>query len=136
MDDLHENNVSGLDMLWMSIDLQFTAILRSQKIMHVSSKQDMTKELKKESWGKNSSNEYEIQYAWDKQERFVTAQAKAMAGLNKMIESYENLLHKNWDLATEEQKTRVELLKSKLSGNDREPIKIQFVRGSGQSERS
>lgn len=123
-------------MLWMSIDLQFTAILRSQKIMHVSSKQDMTKELKKESWGKNSSNEYEIQYAWDKQERFVTAQAKAMAGLNKMIESYENLLHKNWDLATEEQKTRVELLKSKLSGNDREPIKIQFVRGSGQSERS
>lgn len=41
-----------------------------------------------------------------------------MNTLNKMINDYEVLIHKNWDLATEEQKTRIEVLKNKISQND------------------
>lgn len=137
MEELEENQLSSLDILWTSIDLHFAAILRSQKIMYVKNQKDITKEEVAYKYGESSeSKEYEIQFAWDKQERFLNAQSKAMATLNKMLESYEEMLNKNWELATEEQKLRIEVLKSKLSGNDREPIKIQFVKGSSCNEGS
>ncbi|MDU2320576.1 MAG: hypothetical protein E7D79_15675, partial [Clostridium perfringens] len=98
-----------------NITTQLAAIIRSQKIMHVKSKNDLTKVLKKETWGQNSSSkEYELQFAWDKQANFLQAQSKAMKTLEGLINSYEKLLHANWDLATEEQKTRIEVLKSRI----------------------
>ena len=115
---LVEEGVSTLDMLWDNIMLCYTGIIRSQKIMNVKSNSDMTKELKKQSCGKNSSEEYEIQFAWDKQERFIKAQASAMKTLNRLIKDYEDMLHKNWDLATEEQKLRISMLKSKINNDD------------------
>lgn len=115
---LVEEGVSTLDMLWDNIMLCYTGIIRSQKIMNVKSSSDMTKELKKQSWGKNSSEEYEIQFAWDKQERSIKAQASAMKTLNSLIKDYEDMLHKNWDLATEEQKLRISMLKSKINNDD------------------
>ena len=136
MDDLQENKFSALDMLWTSIDLQFAAILRSQEIMHVANKEDLTKVLKKTTKGKVNSKEYELQFAWDKQQRFMESQGKAIAALNKVIASYEDLLHRNWDMTTEEQRTRIDVLKAKLNGNDNEPIKIEFVKASEQNERS
>ena len=137
MEELEENQLSSLDILWTSIDLHFAAILRSQKIMYVKNQKDMTKEEAAYKYGDTSSSkEYEIQFAWDKQERFITSQSKAMATLEKMIKTYEELLHKNWDLATEEQRARIDVLKSKLTGNEREPIKIEFVRASARNERS
>lgn len=115
---LVEEGVSPLDMLWDNIVLCYTGIIRSQKIMNVKSNSDITKELKKQSWGKNESEEYEIQFAWDKQERFIKAQALAMQTLNTLIKDYEDMLHKNRDLATEEQKLRIEVLKSKINNHD------------------
>lgn len=115
---LVEEGVSPLDMLWDNIMLCYTGIIRSQKIMNVKSNSDITKELKKQSWGKNASEEYEIQFAWDKQERFIKAQASAMKTLNSLIKDYEEMLHKNWDLATEEQKLRIKMLKSKINNDD------------------
>ena len=44
-----------------------------------------------------------------------------MKTLNSMVNDYEELLHKNWDLATEEQKLRIEKLKldiSKITGEE------------------
>lgn len=132
MDDLQENKFSALDMLWTTIDLQFAAIIRSQEIMHVVNKEDLTKVLKKTSKGNNNSKEYELQFAWDKQQRFMESQGKAIASLNKVIASYEDLLHRNWDMTTEEQRTRIDVLKAKLNetDNSNEPIKIQFVKAS------
>lgn len=125
-----EEGISTLDMLWDNIILCYSGIIRSQKIMHVKNQNDLTKELKR-SKVKNkvreterTSNseteeelEYELQFAWDKQERFLKAQAAAMKTLNTMIKDYEELLHKEWDLATEEQKARIEVLKSKVVDN-------------------
>ena len=39
-------------------------------------------------------------------------------------------------MTTEEQRTRIDVLKAKLNGNDNEPIKIEFVKASEQNERS
>ena len=136
MDDLQTNKISALDMMWITIDLQFTAILRSQEIMYVNNKEDLTKVLKKESKGNVDSKEYELQFAWDKQQRFIESQSKAIAALNKVVASYEELLHKNWDMATEEQRTRIDVLKTKLNTNDKEPIKIEFVKAGVRNERS
>lgn len=136
--DICESGLSTLDMLWSSILLKYTAILRSQKIMNVKSKKDITKELKKESWGKTDSKEYEIQFAWDKQERFLKAQSIAMKELSNMIKQYEELLHTNWEAASEEQKFRIDKIKceiDRIKGNDnKDPIKIEFIKASDKNE--
>lgn len=123
IEDITENNIGSIEMLWSSILLKFAAILRTQKIMYVKNKKDTTKELKKESWGNTDSKEYEIQFAWDKQATFLQAQSKAMKELTNMIVQYETLINKNWDYISEEQRLRVEKLKielGKLSGEDLE----------------
>lgn len=125
IDDVSDSSLNSLDILWMNIELQVAAILRSQKIMHVKNQKDLTKELKREKYspgkfGDGTEEEYELQFAWDKQERFLTAQSKAIKTLNDLIKNYEELLHKNWDLATEEQKARIEVLKSKVVNNDKD----------------
>ncbi|HAT4146268.1 TPA: hypothetical protein I9Z81_001262 [Clostridium perfringens] len=116
--EIENAGLSSLDILWMNITTQLAAIIRSQKIMHVKSKNDLTKVLKKETWGKNPSEEYELQFAWDKQANFLQAQSKAMKTLEGLINSYEKLLHTNWDLATEEQKMKIEVLKSRIIKDD------------------
>ncbi len=103
------------DILWENIQLQYAAIIRSQKIMYVKSIEDKTIERIEEHNGDSSYGEkWEVQQAWDKQANFLQAQSRAMKALEDMIKSYDDLLHKNWDLATEEQKARIEVLKSKV----------------------
>ena len=47
-----------------------------------------------------------------------------------MINRYEELLHKNWKLATKEQKARIDALRSKIEKDDDKPIQITFVKAS------
>ena len=125
-----ENGVTHLDMLWDNIVLPYSSIIRSQKIMYVKNQDDITKVKTKEAYGENSSTEeWEYQFAWDKQEKFIKSQSSAMKTLNSMVKDYEELLHKNWDLATEEQKLRIEVLKEKLNKDDTSGInnRVQIV---------
>lgn len=124
-EDSTNMGISKLDKLGHSIDMLWARILVSQKITQVKNKSDMTKELKREKnqYGKNPSieKEYEIQFAWDKENSSLDTYSKAMERLTNMIDKYEKLLHANWDLATEEQKARIEKLKvevSKASDNE------------------
>ena len=116
MGELEEE--SPVDKLWRSILLQEARIIRMQKISHVKNKKDITKELKKVSKGNTNSTEYEIQFAWDKENSNMTALSRAMTAVTKMIETYDKMIHANWDLVTEEQKLRIEVLKSKLGVKD------------------
>lgn len=117
-EDTMKLEMTKLDMLGHSIDTLWAKILRSQSLTYVKNKKDTTKELKKESWGKTDSKEYELQFAWDKENTNMDIQSKAMERLSKMIKTYEELLHKNWDLATEEQKARIEVLKSRVTKDE------------------
>jgi uncharacterized protein YjcR len=97
--------------------------------MHVRSKNDITKELKKKSPGKfGDMEEYNIQFAWDKEASFLKAQSTAMSTLTRMIKEYEELIHKNQDIVSEEQRLRVEKLKSEiLADKDKvKDIKVNF----------
>lgn len=107
-----------LDMLWSNILIQQAKILNMQKIIHVKNKNDITKVKTKESWGKTESEEWEYQFAWDKESAAVTALSKAMQTLFNMIKQYDEMLNKNWNLVTEEQKLRIEVLKAKIGNND------------------
>lgn len=106
-----------LDILWENIQIQYAAIIRAQNIMLVKNQEDHTKMLVKEQNGDTSSmEEWEIQYSWDKQATFLQAQSRAMKTLESMIKNYDELIHKNWDLATEEQKERISKLKAEIKG--------------------
>lgn len=118
-----------IDILWENINIQYAAIIRAQKIMHVKDQEDLTKVLKreKESTGETSDSwekEYELQFAWDKQATFLQAQSRAMKTLESMIKQYDELL--NSSLATEEQKARIEVLKSKVPNKDALNIQEQI----------
>lgn len=129
MGELEEE--SPVDKLWRSILLQEARIIRMQKISHVKNKKDITKELKKISKGDTYTEEYEVQFAWDKENSNMTALSKAMDTLAKMIEKYDKMIHANWDLVTEEQKLRIEVLKSKLGvkddGNNKSISKLDSI---------
>lgn len=140
-------SIDPIDILWDNIQLQYAAILRSQKIMWVTDHDDMTKEIKKEKRHVKTRQtekadtkdetvelEYELQFAWDKQETYIKAQTRAMGELRSMIKQYDELLHKNWDTATSIQKAQLERLKAqtdKLKEPDKEqPINITFTKAS------
>lgn len=99
---------SPLDILWYNIQLQLAAIVRAQNIMFVADRDDKTKEITLEG----EAVAYDVQQAWDKQASFMTAQSRAMKTLESMIKRYDEMLHQNWELATEEQKARLGLLQA------------------------
>ncbi|WP_368490769.1 phage terminase small subunit [Clostridium sp. BJN0013] len=136
-----------LDMLWENIIIQYTAIARSQRIMDVKSKEEMIKELKKSkvktkgrSTEKTFTNEsekeleYEFQFAWDRQATFLKAQSRAMSELRSLIKQHDEMVHNNPDMATEEQRLRMEKLRTEIekvkNPDDNKPIEIMIKRKS------
>ncbi|ENY8532960.1 phage terminase small subunit [Clostridioides difficile] len=111
------------DILWEQITIQYATIIRAQKIMYVKGKEEMVKELKKyESTENGEKIEYEFQFAWDRQASFLNAQSRAMSELRSLIKQYDEMIHKDWNLATEEQKTRVEKLKCEVDNLSKDDI--------------
>lgn len=119
-----------LDILWSQIQISYAAIIRAQQIMYVRDKDDKTIEKVEERKGKIQGEKWEVQQAWDKQGNFLSAQAKAMTALRGDIKQYDELLHKRWDLATDEQKARIEQMRANTeringSGNDSSEDKVK-----------
>jgi uncharacterized protein YjcR len=116
---IEEMPTDPLDILWDQIQLTYAAIIRAQQIMYVEDRNDYTERtvMKSES-DSGSSEATSYQEAWDKQANFLSAQARAMTSLRGDIKQYDELLHKRWDLATEEQKARIDTIKAKLNTTD------------------
>ncbi len=131
-----------LDILWEQITIQYTAIIRAQRVMYVESKEEIIKELKKEEYTADGDSklEYEFQFAWDRNATFLNAQSRAMGELRSLIKQYDTMINANLDLVTEEQKLRIDKLKGevkKFSGDDKNNnITIKVVRASEQNGRS
>lgn len=116
-------NKDKFDILWEQITIQYAAIIRAQKIMYVKDKEEMIKELKKHESTENGEKiEYEFQFAWDRQASFLNAQSRAMSELRSLIKQYDEMIHKDWNLATEEQKNRVEKLKCEVDNLNKDDI--------------
>ena len=121
-------NADPLDLLWDQIRFSYTAILRAQRIAYVKDAEDKTIEKIEdrsgtESWGEK----WEVQQAWDKQANFMKAQARAMDTLRSLIKQYDEMLHKDWDAATEEQKARLQALRTKINDGADQVGKVVII---------
>lgn len=110
-----------LNLLWHQIQIAYAAIIRAQKIAYVRDQKDKTKE-KIGSFGNGDT--YIVQQAWDKQNEFLKAQARAQGELRALIKQYDEMLHKDWEAASEEQRTRIEHIKAQTDQ----------IKGAGQNE--
>ncbi|HBF0144784.1 TPA: phage terminase small subunit [Clostridioides difficile] len=131
-------NKDKFDILWEQITIQYAAIIRAQKIMYVKDKEEMIKELKKQESTENGEKiEYEFQFAWDRQASFLNAQSRAMSELRSLIKQYDEMIHKDWNLATEEQKNRVEKLKCEVDNLNKDDtdkeITVRVMKASGEN---
>ena len=115
------DQASPLDLLWHQIQLAYAAIIRAQRIAYVEDQRDKTVEQVEAKVGATVGSKWEVQQAWDKQNNFLKAQARAQGELRNLIKQYDEMLHRDWDLATEEQKMRIAKLKaetSRIGGDD------------------
>ncbi|KQL57225.1 MULTISPECIES: phage terminase small subunit [Bacillaceae] len=101
-------DANPVDLLWDQIQIQYAAILRSQKIMWVNDANDSTKALTKVKGGLKVDSEgnlvkvafaeelqYDNQYAWDKQANFLSAQSRAIAELRSSIKQFNDMAHED-----------------------------------------
>lgn len=110
-----------LDLLWHQIQIAYTAIIRAQRIAYVHDQEDKTIEKVEEKKGKIIGERWEVQQAWDKQNEFLKAQARAQGELRALIKQYDEMLHKNWNLVTYEQKSRIAHIKAQTERLSAEP---------------
>lgn len=114
--------MSPLDILWENICLKYAAIIRSQKLMYVEDANDCTKRITLEG----EAIAYQYTEAYEKQASFLIAQSRAMGTLMNLIKQCEELCRS--DFATEEQKLRIEKLKTEISKvKEDEPIKATII---------
>lgn len=129
---IQEMPTDPIDILWDQVQIAYAAIIRAQSIMYVRDRDDKTIERVGVKRGKISGEEWEVQQAWDKQGNFLQAQARAQKTLEGLIKQYDELLHKRWDLASEEQKARIAQLRAqtdKLTGNNQELEDMEGIEG-------
>ena len=111
-----------LDILWDQIQIAYTAIIRAQQIMYVRDRDDKSTTRIQHKNGETVKEErWEIQQAWDKHASFMSAQSRQQKTLESLIKQYDELLHKNWELATDEQKARIAQIRAqtdKLKGTE------------------
>lgn len=123
-----------IDMLWENITIQYTAIIRAQRLMFVKDQEDTSREIKKET---DMGTEYEIQFAWDKHATFLNAQSRAMSTLSSLIRDFDKLANidderrlKLEAMKLNVKKVEAEVKKLSGSGNDG-PIEI-IVKRKGE----
>ena len=107
-------NSDPADILWNNIMIQYTAIIRAQRIMFVTDKEEMIKELKKEkesggdkSW--SEEKEWEFQFSWDRHASFLNAQSRAMATLGNLIKQFVAIADE-----TDERRLKLELMQGQI----------------------
>ena len=101
------NGRSPVDLIWDQIQIQYAAIIRAQKVMFVTAKDEMIKQLKKAKYEyyprskeegggveqATTEEEYEFQFAWDRQATFLNAQSRAMSELRSLIKQFDEMAH-------------------------------------------
>lgn len=130
---IQEMPTDPLDILWDQVQIAYAAIIRAQSIMYVRDQKDVTITKIGHKDGETVTEErWEVQQAWDKHGNFLQAQARAQKTLEGLIKQYDELLHKNWELASEEQKERIAQLRAqtdKLTGNNQELEDMDEIEG-------
>ena len=109
-----------IDILWENITLTYANLLHAQRILYVQDVDDTTTVLIAST--AKGGESYEVHTAWDKQGKALTAIARAQSELKSMIKTYDELTRS--PLVTEEQKLRIEKLKSQIGMDDEHDDKL------------
>lgn len=128
------------DLLWDQVMIQYAAIIRSQQIMFVEDKNEMAKELKKlkvenavSADGQDIQlpveQEYEIQFAWDRQANFLNAQSRAISELRTSIKQFLEMAHDD-----DERRLKLEQMQVGINKTNAEIEQIQGNQDKGGSE--
>lgn len=107
-----------IDILWENITLTYANLLHAQRILYVQDVDDTTTMLIAST--AKGGESYEVHTAWNKQGKALAAIARIQSELRNMIKTYDELTRSS--LATEEQRLRIEILKSKLPDNEPENV--------------
>ncbi|MEX1447401.1 phage terminase small subunit [Enterococcus sp. C76] len=120
------------EIIWNNIMIQYTAIIRAQKIMYVAYDDSLSKEVSK--WSSSdigSSEEYAIQYAWDKQANFLNAQSRAMGTLSNLIKQFVAIADEQDErrikldlMSNQIEKSQLEVCRLKMQTGDLDPEEI------------
>ncbi|MCM3598695.1 phage terminase small subunit [Metabacillus idriensis] len=135
MEEIQERSI--VDMLWDQIMIQYSAIIRAQRIMFVTDQNDMTKEIKKQKsvlseMQETMETEWEIQFAWDKHATFLNAQSRAISELRSSIKQFDEMAHIDDErrLKLEQMRLGIEKTKADIDkvNDDDKPIEIVIKR--------
>ncbi|MBO0438957.1 phage terminase small subunit [Candidatus Enterococcus ikei] len=108
------------DIIWNNIMIQYTAIIRSQRIMFVQDELDTTSNVTEvvveptlvdtqTNMPVKRSEKREYQYAWDKQANFLSAQSRAMGTLSNLIKQFISLADER-----DERRLKLETMQAQL----------------------
>lgn len=137
------NERSPADLIYDQIQIQYAAIIRAQQVMHVTSKDEMIKHLKKAKYENiqrpkkegggmvqlATEEEYEFQFAWDRQATFLIAQSRAMSELRSLVKQFNDLAHDN-----DERKLKLQLMQANIKKAEAEVERISKDHGDDIEE--
>lgn len=125
------NERSPADLIWDQIQIQYAAIIRAQRIMHVESKDEIIKELKKAKYDYYpqskedgggvekavTEEEYEFQFAWERQAQLLTAQSRAIGELRSSIRQFVEMADQDDErrLKLEQMQLNIDKTKAEIS---------------------
>jgi uncharacterized protein YjcR len=139
------NERSPADLIWDQIQIQYAAIIRAQRIMHVESKDEMIKELKKAKYEyyprskedgggvekATTEEEYNFQFAWERQAQLLTAQSRAIGELRSSIRQFVEMADQDDERRLKLEQMQLNMEKTKT---DIELSKIAIRKENGDEE--
>lgn len=116
--ELHSS--SPTDIIWNNIMIQYSAIIRAQKIMFVRDEFDHTEDiinvkvnpkLVDRETGESVKTEVsrQFQYAWDKHASFMASQSRAMSTLSNLIKQFISIADE-----ADERRLKLELMQGQI----------------------
>lgn len=139
------NERSPADLIWDQIQIQYAAIIRAQRIMHVESKEEMIKELKKAKYEyypiskdegggmekATTEEEYNFQFSWERQAQLLTAQSRAIGELRSSIRQFIGMADAEDERRLKLEKMQLDIDKTKV---DTELAKINLRKETGEED--
>ncbi|EAV9864754.1 hypothetical protein FFD13_11980 [Listeria monocytogenes] len=124
------------ELVWMMIKMQYSTLLHGMRIMFVADREDLTQVTSKETYSVKGTattgyesvltgREFETQFSWDKQAKFIQTNHTAMTGLLKMISEFVAMTDKNdprhlkakqMKLSLKTMKTNIKYIEAKTNG--------------------
>lgn len=127
------------DIIWNNIMIQYTAIIRSQKIMYVRDAFDTTSDYTSvqisprytdlEGNPIKVAEARQYQYAWDKQANFLNAQSRAIATLSSLVKQFITIADEQ-----DERRKRLELMSNQIEKSQLEIRRLKIQTGDLEPE--